>query len=370
MTTTLKRSGPAKLSRYFIIPGLNAEKGEHVTRVVGTVVFGLYVAAFTASPANNEVTVASAITAAYLLYGLLLLCGQFDRWMRPVPRRIVSIIIDQAFYGAVLYVAGEVSAPFLFAPICMSLGAGLRYGRGYAVIAATTSSIFIVAATMMSSYWRHQPTFASAYVGAACLIPFYIFRLTDVMALMLRTDFATNIANRRGYSENLDDLCEIGQRDITSAALIFVDLDGFKKINDEKGHAAGDAVIAAAAACLVSRLSRFGAPARIGGDEFAITVDKLENHAELENAIDKVLTEMGEIGRCNNCALSASIGLFYFSAELPVEQKFVGAAADELLFHSKKSGKNQCTTSTGRLFTAEGKLVTQEAKSHPDAAMA
>lgn len=369
MTATLKPSRPARLSRYFIIPGLDTEKGEHITRVIGTVVFGLYIAASTASTANNEVTVASSITAAYLLYGLLLLYGQFDRWMRPVPRRIVSIIVDQAFYGAVLYAAGEISAPFLFAPICMSLGAGLRYGRGYAVIAATTSSIFIVAATMTSSYWQHQPTFVSAYVCATCIIPFYIFRLTDVMALMLRTDFATNIANRRGYSENLDDLCKIAQRDVTSAALVFVDLDGFKKINDEKGHAAGDAVIAAAAACLVSQLSRFGAPARIGGDEFAITVDKLENHAELENAIDKVLTEMREIGRRNNCALSASIGVFYFSAELPVVQKFVAAAADELLFHSKNSGKNQCTTSTGRLFTAEGKLVSQEEKSHADAIM-
>lgn len=370
MTAIIKPSRPARLSRYFIIPGLNAEKGEHVTRVIGTLVFGLYIAAFTASPTNNEVTVASGITAAYLLYGLLLLCGQFDRWMRPVPRRIVSIIIDQAFYGAVLYVAGEVSAPFLFAPICMALGAGLRYGRGYAVIAATTSSISIVAATMLSSYWQHQPTFASAYICAACIIPFYIFRLTDVMELMLRTDFATNIANRRGYSENLDDLCKIAQRDVTSAALIFVDLDGFKKINDEKGHAAGDAVIVAAAACLVSRLSRFGAPARIGGDEFAITVDNLESHAELENAIGKVLTDMREIGRCNNCTLSASIGLFYFSAELPVAQMFAKAAADELLFHSKNSGKNQCTTSTGRLFTAEGKLAPQEEKNHSVAAIA
>ena len=369
MTTTFKPSRPTKLSRYFIISGLNTEKGEKTTRVIATVGFGLYIAASAGSPANHEVTVALGITAAYLIYGLLLFCGQFDRWLRPVPRRIVSIILDQAFYGAVLYAAGELSAPFLFAPICMSLGAGLRYGRSYAVIAATASSVFMVAATMMSSYWQHQPTFANAYVCAASIIPFYIFRLTDVMELMLRTDFATNIANRRGYSENLDDLCITAQRDVTSAALIFVDLDGFKKINDEKGHAAGDIVIVAAAACLVSRLSPFGAPARIGGDEFAITVDKLENHAELENAVCKVLTEMREIGRRNNCTLSASIGLFYFSDELPVAQKFAEAAADELLFHSKNLGKNQCTTSTGRLFTAEGKLVPLEAKNHSDAIM-
>lgn len=231
MTSILKVLALRVLRRYFIISGLDTEKGEQATRVIGTVVFGLYLVASTAAPApdNSENTVALAITATYLIYGLLLLCGQLDQWLRLVPRRIVSVIIDQAFCGALFYTAGEAATPFLFAPICMSLGAGLRYGRSYAVIAATASSAFMVAATMMSSYWQHQPTFANAYLCAACIIPFYIFRLTDPMALMLRTDFMTNIANRRCYEENLDDLCRTAGDSVSSAALIFVDLDGFKK---------------------------------------------------------------------------------------------------------------------------------------------
>lgn len=114
----------------------------------------------------------------------------------------------------------------------------------------------------------------------------------------------------------------------------------------------------AAATCLVSRLSRFGTPARVGGDEFAITVDKLANHTGLETAIDHVLAEMREIGRRNECTLSASIGVFYFSSELPLASKFAETAADELLFYSKKLGRNQYNTSVGQQFTSEGKLIT------------
>lgn len=367
MTEKNKLLKQIKIAPYFVVPGLDSEKGEQITRLVGTVIFGSYIALSMNSPVSHELVVASTITAIFLVYGLLLLCGIFNEWLRLVPRRFVSVILDQASYAAVLYSAGELATPFLFAPICMSLGAGLRYGRGYAVVAATTSSVFIVAALTASPYWQHMPTFAIAFGFAVCVIPFYIFRLTDPLAVTLRMDFMTNIANRRGYNEKINDLCQTASNDAASAALVFVDLDGFKKINDGNNHAAGDAILVSAAACLVARLSAFGTPARLGGDEFAVTVDKLENQAQLELAIDRVLMDIREVGSRNGYQLSASIGLFYFSPELPVTREFAETAADSLLYQSKHSGKNQCSTSTGRMFTAEGKLVISEDKKDFDA---
>lgn len=367
MNKKYKLSKPIKLAPYFTISGLDSEKGEQVTRVVGTVMFGLYIALSMTAPVSHQLLVAFSITVIFLFYGVLLLYGQFDRWLRLVPRRFVSVILDQAFYAAVLYTAGELTALFLFAPICMSLGAGLRYGRGYAVVATTASSVFTVAALMNSTYWQHTPTFATAFAVAVCIIPFYIFRLTDPLAVTLRTDFMTKIANRRGYNEKINDLCQDAGNDAAPAALIFLDLDGFKSINDGDNHAAGDAILVAAAACLVARLSTFGTPARLGGDEFAVTVDNLENQAQLESAIDKVLLDIREIGRCKGYQLSASIGLFYFSTALPVTKEFAETAADALLYQSKNSGKNQCSTSIGRHFTADGKLVTPADKSEFEA---
>ena len=83
-------------------------------------------------------------------------------------------------------------------------------------------------------------------------------------------DPLTEIRNRRGFFRELERSLAYVKRYGTSAALIYIDLDGFKPVNDRHGHAAGDAVLKAIAAALVQHTRTSDIVARIGGDEFAV----------------------------------------------------------------------------------------------------
>ena len=83
-------------------------------------------------------------------------------------------------------------------------------------------------------------------------------------------DPLTDMLNRRGFERELKRSLAYVKRYGTSAALVYVDLDGFKPVNDRHGHAAGDAVLKAIAAALVRNVRASDVVARVGGDEFAV----------------------------------------------------------------------------------------------------
>ena len=83
-------------------------------------------------------------------------------------------------------------------------------------------------------------------------------------------DPLTDILNRRGFERELKRSLAYVKRYGTSAALVYLDLDGFKPVNDRHGHAAGDAVLQAIAAALLRNVRASDVVARIGGDEFAL----------------------------------------------------------------------------------------------------
>src|SRR5215213_47263 len=93
-------------------------------------------------------------------------------------------------------------------------------------------------------------------------------------------DSLINLPNRRGFMRELERLVDRAKRYDESAAMLFVDLDGLKMINDSFGHQAGDGALIQVAALLVGGVRRSDVVARIGGDEFGI----LLGHADEANA--------------------------------------------------------------------------------------
>jgi diguanylate cyclase (GGDEF)-like protein len=93
-----------------------------------------------------------------------------------------------------------------------------------------------------------------------------------ILELEARVDVdpLTDTLNRRGFARELKRSLAYVKRYGTSAALIYVDLDGFKPVNDRHGHGAGDAVLKAVAAALVRNVRASDVVARIGGDEFVV----------------------------------------------------------------------------------------------------
>src|SRR5215470_8570830 len=112
-------------------------------------------------------------------------------------------------------------------------------------------------------------------------------------------DPLTDVFNRRGFERELRRAIAHVARYGGSAALVYLDLDRFKQVNDRFGHAAGDAVLKAVAATLVQRVRASDTVARLGGDEFALLLWNLDAQnaaakaAVLETAIDRLQVSFG-----------------------------------------------------------------------------
>jgi diguanylate cyclase (GGDEF)-like protein len=100
------------------------------------------------------------------------------------------------------------------------------------------------------------------------------------LATRADVDPLTDVLNRRGFERELKRSLAYVKRHGTHAALIYLDLDGFKAINDRHGHAAGDAVLKAVALVLTRQVRASDLVARVGGDEFVLLLWNLsETHA-------------------------------------------------------------------------------------------
>lgn len=120
-----------------------------------------------------------------------------------------------------------------------------------------------------------------------------------------------DILNRRGFERDLKRALSHVKRYGTQAALMFVDLDDFKGINDRYGHGAGDALLKAVARELIGHVRASDVVARIGGDEFGVLLWRVEERQaaakarELEKLIERVSVTHGR----NQISVAASIGV-------------------------------------------------------------
>jgi diguanylate cyclase (GGDEF)-like protein len=130
------------------------------------------------------------------------------------------------------------------------------------------------------------------------------------------TDALTGVFNRRGFDRELKRSLAYVKRYWTRAALMYVDLDGFKPVNDQHGHAAGDAILKAVAATLTGSLRASDTVARLGGDEFGLI---LWNLAEVDAAAKARALEIAVTGakiewQGATLSVGASIGFAMLSA--------------------------------------------------------
>jgi diguanylate cyclase (GGDEF)-like protein len=152
-------------------------------------------------------------------------------------------------------------------------------------------------------------------------------------------DPLTEIRNRRGFFRELERSLAYVKRYGTSAALIYVDLDGFKPVNDRHGHAAGDAVLKAIAAALVEHTRTSDVVARMGGDEFAVLLWNVNGAAAAAKAAALEAAVYATPVRWNSSTLvvGASAGLALLGAlDNPAE---VLARADAAMY-ARKAERN------------------------------
>ncbi|WP_374349050.1 GGDEF domain-containing protein [Chitinimonas sp.] len=152
------------------------------------------------------------------------------------------------------------------------------------------------------------------------------------------TDALTGLANRRAFHACCADELARAQRHGTPLASVFIDIDGFKAVNDRHGHEAGDALLRKVADVLGSRRRSADLAARLGGDEFALLLP--QTTASEAEALIRLLQQRldGEM-RAGGFPVTFSIGIAAF-ASAPTEVDVLLKRADALMYEVKHGAKN------------------------------
>jgi len=126
--------------------------------------------------------------------------------------------------------------------------------------------------------------------------------------------------------------------------LLFIDLDGFKEINDNLGHNAGDELLVKVGEILASSSRRSDTVARLGGDEFACILSEISTVKAAELAGEKMIQALSNpikiMGK--DVKIGASVGVSVFP-DIEVNSKALLKSADEAMYISKANGRNICT---------------------------
>lgn len=168
-------------------------------------------------------------------------------------------------------------------------------------------------------------------------------------------DKLTGLPNRTLFFDRLSQAMSQARRRKNHVALLFLDLDGFKPVNDTYGHEAGDAVLRMVAQRLLACVRAVDSVARLGGDEFAIVAGEIEHPAEIEKVAEKILQAFAQtmtLPDGQECRVGASIGISIFP-DNGNEMDSLLAAADAAMYDSKRNGKNTYTYFGGKPFAAD-----------------
>ncbi|MHA1569446.1 MAG: diguanylate cyclase [Alphaproteobacteria bacterium] len=257
-----------------------------------------------------------------------------------VPRHV-----PVAEYGAAV-------APEMVAPILARLGGGdspvekndehwrasvvaTRYRR------AVTGALCLFR-TKEAPHWSDEER--EVIVNAADQVAIAIEQVAHHESLrrLSRTDALTGLLNRRAYFEEVSGRLDLAERRARAGALLYVDLDNFKLVNDRLGHQKGDEALRAVAGMLMDNARSGDLVARLGGDEFALWLDGADEAGAINKANELLaqaaaLAESYDADERRPLGLSIGIAPYLPGASVNIEQ-LIGRA-DLAMYRAKRGGK-------------------------------
>lgn len=294
--------------------------------------------------------------AGYIAYAVLWLPVVRLSLFGATRRRTAAAILDQALPALGMYLAGFLAALVAWVPALGSVGSGLRFGRRYTILSSAVGGPLLALAFYCSAEWHAIPAVAAGIVLCNMILPLYIVHLVqrlehdkhtfEVRAAHFeaatKQDALTGLLNRTGFADVMDELLAAPPDRQERSAVLLLDLDGFKSINDHCGHAAGDDVLKAVAVALTGCLRVSDNVSRLGGDEFGVSLRHLADTrsaellaGEMLKAIARVLTPLPGF------TLGASIGICVLPHRALRTRDEILDAADGLMYDAKAAGKNQ-----------------------------
>jgi diguanylate cyclase (GGDEF)-like protein len=161
----------------------------------------------------------------------------------------------------------------------------------------------------------------------------------DRLRYLAEVDELTGLTNRSLFQSKLAQMCETSRPDRTGGALLLIDLDGFKEVNDSLGHAAGDECLSEVARRLSRACPDGLTVARIGGDEFAVLLGPAPDKPQISAIAAYIVKTMSRpvASRGQRFTIGASVGIAWIDDCAPGE---IFQRADAALYAAKSAGKN------------------------------
>lgn len=161
------------------------------------------------------------------------------------------------------------------------------------------------------------------------------------IAHLAHYDYLTDLPNRALFLNCLEHSILLARRNNYKAAILFLDLDGFKQVNDTLGHEAGDLLLQGVSKRLKNVIRESDTVARVGGDEFTFVLNNVESNEGVALVAGKIIAALSEPFdlKGQRCHVGGSIGISMFPDDAGDLDKLI-RQADEAMYLSKQSGKN------------------------------
>ncbi len=249
----------------------------------------------------------------------------------PLSRRLATASVMGATFAGMHYTA-MAAAQFEVGSICLA-AAGVSVSWLAFAVSGITLSVLISAllASLLTRFIRSQKQeFNLALDG-----------LSDQLIRLATLDPLTELPNRTTLAARLDNAIAHSRGGQQVFALLFMDLDGFKTINDSLGHSVGDSLLKAYADRLLRLVPEHSMVARIGGDEFVIVLEHVRTAEEAMQAADQILLKMQDHLKVDDTPMhvTPSIGIAMYPRDGETVEELL-KNADAAMYTAKESGRN------------------------------
>ncbi len=195
-----------------------------------------------------------------------------------------------------------------------------------------------------SAHWIHLPRSETSPDGSILVLTDSTVhrQREDLLWKLGHHDSLTALPNRKLFMDRAEQALSLARRHGNGAALLWMDLDGFKGVNDTLGHAAGDALLQHVAQRLKSRIRDSDTLARIGGDEFALMMPDVKNADDVKQIALELVASLNDPFRLpqGEAKISCSIGIAMYPEHADTVHTLM-QCADEAMYRAKNGGKNQ-----------------------------